>query len=320
MGKLGALELDAPLVCLLLGRAGRKQRPQFGGPFGEPGLPLLHAHLADELGRLALVVQPPGQLAVVVEGELGGGFLHPEQLAALEVVAALPLLLALLVHDGHGDDDGAAVDPGLDVDAVMAEQPGVEGAVGPLLHQGELLRQRGGQRRQGTESQSQAEAQSDQGVAHSCPVMGPQAGLTLYQPGPQPLPVSVAQGDGLAGPVVKMDQGRLGRHGQLAVLPGLLPDREGAAADAAHSRPDRHLLAIEELPFELHRVARDDQMPVVHIQLGGKEAKQGITGRFKPDRRHRIVDVAEGVRLLKTGLDLHFQHGYRLLVVGPRTG
>ena len=131
---------------------------------------------------------------------------------------------------------------------------------------------------------------------------------------------AIAQGDGLAGLVVKMDQGGFGGHRQLVPLPGFLPEREGAGADAADPGLDQYLLAVEQLPFELHRVARDDQMPVVHIQLGGEDAKQRVAGRFKPDRRHRVVDVAEGICLLKTGLDLHFQHGYRLLVVGPRSG
>lgn len=162
VSEIRPLQLDAPLGRLLFGRAHHKQLAQLGGSLGEPLLTLLHAHFADELGGLALLVQPLGQLAVVIKGKLGGGLFDPEQLATLEVVAALPFQLAQLVHDGHGDDNGDAIDPGLDIDAVMAELTGIEGALGPLLHQGKLLGERSGQRREGAESQGQR----DRCVAH----------------------------------------------------------------------------------------------------------------------------------------------------------
>ncbi len=147
MGEFGPFQLDAATAGFLLRRADGKQPGQVSRSLGEPCFTLLHAYFADELGRLSLVVKPVGQLALLIEGKLGGRFSDPEQLAPLEVVTALPLQLALLVHDGHGYDDGGAIDPGLDLHTVMTEQTGIEGALGTPVDQGELLRKRSGQRR-----------------------------------------------------------------------------------------------------------------------------------------------------------------------------
>ncbi len=116
-----------------------------------------------------------------------------------------------------------------------------------------------------------------------------------------------------------MDQGGFGGHRQLVPCQASCQSVKGAGADPADPGLDQYLLAVEQLPFELHRVARDDQMPVVHIQLGEKMRNSGSRADSN-QTAGTVLLMGRGHLSLENGVDLHFQHGYRLLVVGPRSG